>query len=273
MPSTAWVQVAVAILVLTVLQGLLSFLVPPAAATAGAFGLVLLSNAMTAGLLVWIGRRLGGPRLTRALVLWAIWGGIQFNSMIETLLFDVRIPPVDVVWLTLFLLSCSAGLALFLGWLLSPRPAAVEPAGVGAPAWWRVVVCDFAYIALYFTAGALAWPWLREFYEARPMPSTAAVAAMQVFRGLVFTAIALLIVRRLHASRTAGALATGVALSVLGGIAPLLMPNPYMPEAVRYAHLPEVGVSNFLFGLLAGWLLAPSARTREVSEAIAPASA
>jgi hypothetical protein len=272
MMSTAWVQVVTATVVLTVLQGLLSFLVPPAAATADGFGLVLLSNVMTAGLLVWIGRRLSGPGWSRALVLWAIWGGIQSNSMIETLLFDVGIPTVDVLWLTLFALSYSGGLALFLGWILPPGPAAAVPARASAP-WWRVAVCDLTYMALYFTAGVLAWPWLREFYEARPLPSTAAVAAMQVFRGLVFTAIALLLVRRLRAGRAAGALATGLTLSVLGGIAPLLMPNPYMPEAVRYAHLPEVGVSNFLFGLLAGWLLASDAHAREVSKATAPASA
>ena len=35
----------------------------------------------------------------------------------------------------------------------------------------------------------------------------------------------------------------------------LLLPNPYMPEPVRMAHLAETASSNFIFGLLVGCLL------------------
>jgi hypothetical protein len=91
------------------------------------------------------------------------------------------------------------------------------------------------------------------------MPSTGNVVAAQIVRGLVFSGIVLLLVRQLRTSRRGAALVSGLTLSILGGIAPLLVPNPYLPDAVRYAHLPEVGVSNLLFGLLAGWLLATRA--------------
>ncbi|MEP6848405.1 MAG: hypothetical protein ABI999_06085 [Acidobacteriota bacterium] len=37
----------------------------------------------------------------------------------------------------------------------------------------------------------------------------------------------------------------------------LLLPNPYMPEAVRMAHLVETGSSNFIFAFLIAWLLSP----------------
>jgi hypothetical protein len=50
------------------------------------------------------------------------------------------------------------------------------------------------------------------------------------------------------------ALAVGVTFSVLMN-ALLLLPNPYMPEPVRMAHLVETALSNFLFGLLVGGLL------------------
>ena len=49
----------------------------------------------------------------------------------------------------------------------------------------------------------------------------------------------------------------GLLLSVLGGVAPLLLPNAYLPDVVRLAHLAEVAVSNFVFGLLAAWWLWP----------------
>ena len=40
------------------------------------------------------------------------------------------------------------------------------------------------------------------------------------------------------------------------GSSPLLLPNPFMPEAVARVHLVETATSNFLFGWLVGWLLA-----------------
>lgn len=272
------VQAALTTVVLTVLQMALSpFLVPPSAGSAGAspsgFGLVLLSNAMIATLLTWIGGRLSGGAIDRALVLLGVWGGIQVNSMVETLLFDIRLSRTDALWLMLFGVLCAAGVAVFLGRVLPAAPADPRATRAPMPAWWRFAVCDLAYIALYFAAGMAVWPYLREFYEARPMPAFPAVIALQVFRGLAFTGIALLIARRMRASRATAAMAAGLAFSVIGGIAPLIVPNPYLPEAIRYAHLPEVGVSNLLFGLLAGWLLAPPAPERTVAAAVARASA
>ena len=58
-------------------------------------------------------------------------------------------------------------------------------------------------------------------------------------------------------------------MSVVGGVAPLIIPNPYLPDAVRYAHLPEVGVSNFLFGFVDAWLLAGPSHERARDEPVA----
>jgi hypothetical protein len=43
-------------------------------------------------------------------------------------------------------------------------------------------------------------------------------------------------------------------MCVIGGLAPLVVPNPLMPDAIRYAHMVEVVCSNLVFGGLAGWL-------------------
>ena len=40
------------------------------------------------------------------------------------------------------------------------------------------------------------------------------------------------------------------------GRSQLLLLNPFMPEAVAKVHLVETATSNFLFGVLVGWLLA-----------------
>ena len=73
-------------------------------------------------------------------------------------------------------------------------------------------------------------------------------------RGILWAALALLVVRMMKAGRLETALAVGLLFSVVMN-AQLLLPNAYMPEAVRMAHLAETASSNFLFGMFVGWLL------------------
>ena len=54
--------------------------------------------------------------------------------------------------------------------------------------------------------------------------------------------------------RLSGALTVGALFALLSGVAPLLMPNPYFPDSVRWAHFCEVTSSNFLFGVIVAWL-------------------
>jgi predicted MFS family arabinose efflux permease len=267
-----WVQVVVATVVLTAVQAGLSFLVPATEDTPEGLAAFLVSNLLVAGLLTFINARLRARGVARAGVLWVVWGGIQANSLLEAVLFDIGIPLGDLAWLAAFSLAVSGCFALFLALAFRSHDAPNEPATRGTLSWWRLAVCIVAYIVLYFTAGTVAYPYLRDFYEARPMPAQSTVALLQVFRGLVFCGIVTVIVRQVRASRLGAAVLAALALSVLGGIAPLIVPNPYLPDPIRYAHLPEVGVSNFLFGLLAGWLLSAPRREPAVSERAATAS-
>jgi hypothetical protein len=259
--------------VLTAAQAILSFLVPAADQPPGTLGPALVSNALIATLLTLVNARLRARGIAGAAVLWTIWGGIQANSLLEAVLFDIRIPHGDLAWLTAYLLAVSGCFAVFLALVFRPLDGPGEPLAPASLSWWRVGVCVLAYIVLYFTAGTMAYPYLRDFYEARPMPAQSTVASLQVFRGLVFCGIVALIVRQVRARRLGAAVIAGLALSVLGGIAPLLIPNPYLPDHIRYAHLPEVGVSNFLFGLLAGWLLGAPGSARRGAEVPSQASA
>ena len=119
---------------------------------------------------------------------------------------------------------------------------------------------------VYVAAGLCAWPFVRTFYVGRLMRDNRLVLAMQLFRELVFTSIALVLGRFLALSRAALPWPLAWTFSLLGGIIPLMLPNPYMPDFIRLPHLIEVGVSNFLFGCLAAWLLARGGgRTREAS--------
>ena len=114
------------------------------------------------------------------------------------------------------------------------------------------------YLALYIAAGlVIAWPIVQHHYQQWPMPNPALVFPVQIVRGAAFALTLLLLVRRTTTDRLMAGMIGGLLLSVLGGVAPLLVPNAYMPDLVRLAHLAEIVVSNFAFGLLAGWWLRP----------------
>src|SRR5204863_8256088 len=92
------------------------------------------------------------------------------------------------------------------------------------------------------------------------------LVGFQVLRALLWVALALPVVRLLKGSWTETGLALGLLFAVVMN-AQLLLPNPYMPEAVRMAHLVETASSNFLFGGLLGWLFA---RPAVIAESAAP---
>jgi hypothetical protein len=87
------------------------------------------------------------------------------------------------------------------------------------------------------------------------LPDVPAILAVQVARGLVFCAITYALMRFLALRPAAAALLVGATFCLLGGVAPLLVPNPYMPASIRYPHMVEVGVSNLLFGVCAAYVL------------------
>lgn len=120
---------------------------------------------------------------------------------------------------------------------------------------WRFAVSDIAYVVLYFTAGLIIFPYVRAFYATQTVPPAGTIIALQLLlRGPVFVAICLLLVRMIGLPRLTGALAVGLAFTLLSGVAPLLMPNPYFPDAVRWVHFAEVTSSNFVFGVIVGLL-------------------
>lgn len=118
---------------------------------------------------------------------------------------------------------------------------------------WRFIVSDFLYLFLYYGAGIVIWPYVKDFYRTQIVPSAGTIVSLQLlFRGPVFVIICLLLVRMIGIPRWKGALSVGLAFTVLSGVAPLLMPNPYFPDAVRWVHFGEVVTSNFVFGVMVG---------------------
>ena len=122
---------------------------------------------------------------------------------------------------------------------------------------WKIPVIIPIYIVFYFGAGALiAWQSVdvRAYYAQGFHIDQGQLALLQVGRGLIWALLALLSVASLTGGTWWRALLTGTAFSVLMAL-PLLYPNPLMPWPVRQVHLAEVGVSNFLFGILVALIL------------------
>jgi hypothetical protein len=142
---------------------------------------------------------------------------------------------------------------------------------------WKLALIALSYLILYLTFGYfIAWrnPAVREYYGGvdpgsffaqmgTVLRDTPWLIPFQIFRAMLWTALALPVVRMMKGDRLETALAIALLFSVVMN-SQLLLPNPYMPEGVRMAHLVETASSNFVFGLLVGWLLAQRHRVAKV---------
>lgn len=243
-------------------SGLASALFGPSGVTLppGSLGWVALSNLLTAAAMTWLGARArpSGLRLAGWLAL-VLFGVATINNMIEGLFFHV-FGTRDFTRYVVQGAVAAAAFALLLvaiaGRMRAPSaPMERAPARPAASWVWRLVAADLLYVACYFGAGIVIYPRVRDFYQGRSLPPQSLIAAMQLFlRGPVFIALMLVVVRLIEGNRWEKALAAGATLSVIGGVAPLLIPNPYLPDAVRWAHFFEVGISNFIYGGVVAWL-------------------
>jgi hypothetical protein len=147
-------------------------------------------------------------------------------------------------------------------------PVRLNP-GISAPQWlWKLGAVIVLYELLYFGFGYyVAWrdPAVLAFYQgADPgtflaqmrnvATQTPTLIPFQAFRALLWAAFALPVIGMLRHKGWLGALLTGLLLSLPMNI-PHIVPNPYMPAAVRVAHFIETVTSTFIFGLLLFWLL------------------
>lgn len=183
------------------------------------------------------------------------WGISSLNTLVEAVLFQVM--PIGTALRTLAWGLLTAGLVsvLFVG--LQKQRTLVSTPSSSAPVrtrWGgRIPLLALCYCALYVMAGIAVYPWVHAYYAGRRLPSVVELLAVQWVRGSVYGLLLGLWLQIAHGTRLRLSLTLALSLSVLGGIAPLLLAGSYMPTAVRWAHAAEVGVSNFLFGLVLGY--------------------
>ena len=123
---------------------------------------------------------------------------------------------------------------------------------------WRVAVGDILYLIFYIAAGLTlinVYPELMEFYNEKSPPPPELIFGTQLIRGILFNGTAILIGLTVNLSLHKKAVLIGLIFSILGGIAPLVLPSEEMPSYIRLGHGFEVGISNFLYGFILGYLM------------------
>ncbi|HEU5068763.1 MAG TPA: hypothetical protein VFT61_11350 [Sphingomicrobium sp.] len=125
----------------------------------------------------------------------------------------------------------------------------------------KLLIVVAAYEVLYWTAGILVYPYIAHFYTTKTIPPVYEVASLQVVRSLIFFAAGYPLMK---SGLRSAPLVMGLVYGVVGGIAPLLPDNPYMPADIRFYHGIETSVSNFLFGLIVGYVFTRARPLRPV---------
>jgi hypothetical protein len=212
-------------------------------------GLYLLANLIV----LWIVARssvASGWRLILMLFLAGFVVG-SANNLLEALFFQV---------LTTREVIGAAVPAAIIFAVLSPlavlcagriREGAETPLELGGFTPVTLLTAVIAYEVLYWSAGLVVFPYVAHFYAGHALPPGYAVAGMQVVRGLIFVGA---VYPLLRSGLRAAPLVLALIYAIIGGVAPLLPDNPYMPPDIRFYHGIEVTVSNALFGLAVGLL-------------------
>ncbi len=235
---------------------------------------VSLANSFVLSLLI-LRTRWSGVTLIGAVLL--IQFGVEtFMSQIETIFFNSSVQ-MEAAVLTTVIASgllralIFAPLAVLIWGKLKGRPDQDQTrAASPARAEWarRLALLAGAYLVVYILFGYfVAWqfPVVREYYTGTTaivpfhthlfnlLTGSPGLLIFQLFRGVLWGALALVIVWLMKAKPVSvcGAIALAFAVLLSSG---LVFPNPYMPAPVREAHFLELLSSMLVYGIIAGWV-------------------
>ena len=209
-----------------------------------------------------------GWRLVIA-VFTTIYGTMTVLAQIETAFFHeavgADIAPQLFLAGALFAASFSPLAVWILGGIRPRSPGTKERSGT-VVSWqgllWRVLAVACLHVVIYFVVGYfVAWQslTLRTYYGGADPGSFLLqlrhlaendpwIYPLQLFRGMLWALLALLLVRMIAGPVLQVALVAVLVFAVLGPVQ-LLLPNPYMPSEVRMVHLWETCLSRLVFAV------------------------
>lgn len=237
------------------------------------YGWQTLSNLLIVVILGYFIAHSNLTRINLALTTFIIYYGIgHFNILIEALIFNVtdRTETINGMLQGLLIALIISPILVYLLDKWNSQQEIIKFKSRSVFSWiWRVILGDLLYFIFYAIAGftlQAVYPEFMEFYKDK-IPPFNLIIYTQFIRGFIFIGIAVLILRTLNLSLTKKAILIGLVFSILGGIAPLIPPNEYMPGYVRLGHGFEVGISNFLYGLVLGYLLGQKSKNEIITAA------
>ena len=166
----------------------------------------------------------------------------------------------DLVGASVMYLMLGAVLAILARLLKLPREDGpkVELRSAGKVA-LLVVVCGVAYVLYYLIFGAITYQFFTKGYYPDAPQMVAKLGVwfwlIQIGRGVLMSLAVVPLIRTLRMSRVQAAIAVGLILWVAGGLAPLLLPNPFMGPTQRFIHSIEILTQNVSLGITAVLLL------------------
>jgi len=124
-----------------------------------------------------------------------------------------------------------------------------------------ILLAAFSYLVYYEIFGALTYQFFTKGYYPHAVEQVSAMGmwffGYQIARGLVMTLAVLPVIYTLRLPRIQAALIVGLLVWVVGGAAPLVVPNEMMTAMQRYIHIGEIFTQNFLLGMTATLLMRP----------------
>lgn len=245
----------------------------PAKEPLSAFSGLLIMSFLNTAVMTYVTRRSEwfGVKLILALAA-VLFGVTTVMPQVETAVFVRTLPAgfLSRLFLVGFLFSAvfSTALVLFLSNPKRPDPIGIERPMTAGQWVIRFILAALLYVVIYFTFGYfIAWQnaAVRSYYGGGNLTgfaeqvqatwqATPWLFPFQFVRGLIWTALAVPIIKMIKGSGWERALVVALVFGVVMNTQ-LLLPNPLMPYEVRMAHLLETASSNFLFGCLVGWLL------------------
>jgi hypothetical protein len=254
------VTVLLGALAFTVTQMVAGALLPTPWATPpdNALPWLLLANLLLSACLSVFARLSDWPPRRLALGLFAVGFLVgQFNNLIEAVFFRLFTPSAFLALLPLVTPPMAAA-ALVIAYVRQRTPHAAPPVARRTPGAiaLRLLAVGLVYFPFYFVAGLIIFPYVRDFYAPSQLPSMATLMPWQILvRGPIFGLGVLLVTRIAPGSRRQHMLLGAVTLAGIGGVIPLIVPNPLFTDAVRWVHFCEVVSENIAVGAIAGWLL------------------
>lgn len=233
---------------------------------------VSLINSMVLGYLI-LRSRWAGIRLIIAMVV--VHFGIEtFMTQIETLYFinAVKMPMnvfTSVVLSGLMRALIFAPLAVLIFGKIKSTASDEKLGPLPVPEWIkRLALLAVVYAIVYFAFGYfVAWQSaeLRQYYSGstaiqpflnhlmNTLTNDPILPLFQILRGVMWAALALLIVKMINRTNLETCLVVAVVFAVIlaSGV---IFPNPFMPAMVRQAHFFELVSSMLTFGAVAGWV-------------------